>query len=644
MTSLHYMYNSATTPIKRDLMENIASGTKPFLKWAGGKRQLIPELMRHVPKNYNKYIEPFLGGAALFFHLMPKRAVLADLNEELINCYVVVRDDVKALLEELQAYRNESAFYYEVRSWQPENLEPVKRAARTIYLNKTGWNGLYRVNKSGQFNVPFGQRKSPNICDSETLISASSALQGAEIIHADYKETLRKYAQPGDFIFLDPPYHPVGGYSDFKRYTKEFFYEDNHIELRDEFQRLVSIGSYVLLTNSNTTFIRGLYGEFKYKAVNTRRMISSDPATRTGEDLIVIATEPAQKTNVKPNHRHSKLLENFPGTRFMGSKYRVIPFIWEAVKDLQFTSVLDAFSGSGCVSYMFKQQGKQVVSNDFMRFTYYFSKATVENSDTLLTEEDVSFLMAPNPKSGSFIADTFKGLYFSDAENEFLDALTANIELLDDQYKKALAYASIARACMKRRSRGIFTFVGERYDDGRRDLQINLQQHFVENVQIFNKAVFSNGWQNRSLNSDVFDLDVQTDLVYLDPPYYTPNSDNDYTRRYHFVEGLVRHWQGLEFMPKTKTKKFKRYETPFMYKDQVHNAFRKLIERFKNSILVVSYSSNSIPDKTDLTGMLKEYKANVEVHQVEHLYSFGTHASKVGNNANRAQEYIFVAY
>jgi DNA adenine methylase len=639
------MTNVLAIPLnKRDTLKNIVVDAKPFLKWAGGKRQLIPELVKHTPGTYNKYIEPFLGGGALFFHLRPEKAILADLNEELVNCYLVVRDNVYALIEELQQYVNDEKFYYEVRSWKYETLDDVRKAARTIYLNKTGWNGLFRVNKLGGFNVPFGRRKNPVICDSSTLISASLALKGAQIIHGDYKDVLKKYAKSGDFVFLDPPYYPVGEYADFKRYTKESFYAEDHIELRDEFSRLVDKGCFVVLTNSNTDFVRRMYENYTYKAVDTKRIISSDPLTRTGEDLIVIATKPVQRTNGKPTHHHGNLLELFPGTRYMGSKYRVVPFIWDAVKDLRFSSVLDAFSGTGCVSYMFKQQGKQVISNDFMKFTYYFAKATIENSSTILTESDIDFLMRNNSKSGTFIADTFKGLYFTDDENQFLDALVANIELLDDEYKKALSYASIARACMKRRSRGIFTFVGERYDDGRRDLHISLQQHFIENAQAFNSAVFDNGSQNHAFNSDVFNLDIQADLVYFDPPYYTPNSDNDYTRRYHFVEGLVRQWQGIEIMQKTKTKKFKRYETPFLHKDEVHHAFLKLIEKFKDSILVVSYSSNSIPDKTDLTGMLKEYKANVEVHQVEHLYSFGTHASKVGNNANRAQEYIFVAY
>lgn len=379
------------------------------------------------------------------------------------------------------------------------------------------------------------------------------------------------------------------------------------------------------------------------EVVETRRNISSKASTRTGEDLIVVGTQLLDRTPHQLSFTGGQLLEHFPGTRYMGSKYRVLSFLWQCIEDLRFDSVLDAFSGSGCVSYMFKQYGKRVISNDFMQFTYHFANALIENSNVRLDESDVQMLMEPNADAGSFIADTFRGLYFSDEENRFLDSLRANIELLDDTYKRSLALSAISRACLKRRPRGIFTYVGDRYDDGRRDLQIDLQDHFLENVDAFNAAVFNNRQQNEAFGCDVFDMEVEADLVYLDPPYYTPKSDNDYTRRYHFVEGLVRRWQGVQIQYRTKTKKFKRYDTPFISKDTVHTAFDQLFEKFRDSILVVSYSSNSIPEKGELVAMLKKYKSNVRVHQVEHLYSFGTHGHKVGSNANRAMEYIFVA-
>lgn len=614
------------------------------MKWAGGKTQLLPELRKHVPEQFNRYIEPMMGAGAMFFDLQPKNAILSDANEELVNAYVVVRDQVEELIKKLKNFKNDEKKYYEVRSQDPLGLSPVYRAARLIYLNKTCFNGLYRVNKQGQFNVPFGHRKNPNICDAENLRAASNALSGVKILQGDYLKTLKKYAQPGDFIFLDPPYHPVSDYADFKRYTKEFFYEEDHISLRDEVDRLVQNGCYVLLTNSSTGFVRDLYKSYSYIVVDTKRIISSNANTRTGQDLVVIATKPQGKTKSLLALRGKKILENFPGTRYMGSKYRVLPFILDTLKDIKFDSVLDAFSGSTCVSYMFKQQGKRVVSNDFMQFTYHFANALIENNNVTLTEDDKRHLLSANKRAGTFIADTFSGLYFTDEENHFLDVARANIELLDNKYKKSLALAALSRACMKRRARGIFTFTGNRYDDGRRDMQIDLKQHFVENIDAFNKAVFDNSCKNLAFGLDVFDLDVDVDLVYLDPPYFTPNSDNDYSRRYHFVEGLVRQWQGVEIQYDTVTKKFKRYETPFYSKDSIYGAFEKMFEKFKKQVIVLSYSSNSVPDKSELVSLLKRYKRHVNVHQIEHTYSFGNQGSKVGDNANKVNEFIFVAH
>lgn len=617
---------------------------KPFLKWAGGKTQLLPELRKHIPDQFNRYIEPMMGAGAMFFDLQPKHAILADSNEELVNAYTVVRDSVEELISKLKHFKNDEKIYYEIRSQDPLGLSPVYRAARLIYLNKTCFNGLYRVNKQGQFNVPFGHRKNPTICDADNLRAASQALAGVKVLLGDYLKTLKKYAQPGDFIFLDPPYHPVSNYADFKRYTKEFFYEEDHVSLRDEVDRLVQNGCYVLLTNSNTDFVRDLYKRYSYFVVDTRRNISSKAATRTGEDLVVVATKPQGKTKSLLALRGKQILENFPGTRYMGSKYRVLPFILDTLKDIRYDSVLDAFSGSTCVSYMFKQQGKRVVSNDFMQFTYHFANALIENNNVVLTDDDKKILLSANKKAGTFIADTFSGLYFTDEENRFLDVARANVDLLKNKYKKSLALAALSRACMKRRARGIFTFTGDRYDDGRRDMQIGLKQHFIENIDAFNKAVFDNAQKNLAFGLDIFDLDVDVDLVYLDPPYFTPNSDNDYSRRYHFVEGLVRQWQGVEIQYDTVTKKFRRYETPFYSKDSIYQAFEKMFEKFKKQIIVLSYSSNSVPDKSELVNLLKKYKKHVKVHQIEHTYSFGNQGNKVGDNANKVNEFVFVAY
>lgn len=260
---------------------------KPFLKWAGGKTQLIPELAKLIPLQYNKYIEPFIGGGAFFFFLNPEKSIISDSNAELITTYKAVRDNVEAIIKLLSKYKNEETFFYKIRSLDTAKLTDIERAARLIYLNKTCFNGLYRVNKKGEFNVPFGKRDN-NFLNKETLRDASEFLQNTKILNSDYLKTLQKYAKPGDFIFLDPPYYPVGKFSDFKRYTKEFFYHQDQVKLRDEFDRLVQLGCHVLLTNSDHPTILELYKNYEIRIIETKRLISSNPETRVGKDIIVI--------------------------------------------------------------------------------------------------------------------------------------------------------------------------------------------------------------------------------------------------------------------------------------------------------------------------------------------------------------------
>lgn len=329
----------------------------------------------------------------------------------------------------------------------------------------------------------------------------------------------------------------------------------------------------------------------------------------------------------------------------MGSKQSILPEIWEALQDLRYNTVLDGFSGSGCVGYMFKAKGKAVISNDYLKYAYTIADALIANNDEILSPEDVEELLAPNPKRSDFIQRTFQGLYFSDEDNAFLDNTLANVNQLKSHFKRSLALAALSRACIKRRPRGIFTYVGDRYDDGRRDLQLSLKSHFVEAVQLLNSAVFDNGQTNVALNDDIFSLEVEADLCYFDPPYYTPHSDNDYLRRYHFVEGLCCNWQGVEILTHTVTKKLKKYPTPFDSRQEVYPAFRRLFERFSESTIVLSYSSNGLPERDEILAMLREVKGrdNVEVRSIDHRYSFGTHSHKVGNRKNVVQEYLFIA-
>lgn len=249
----------------------------PFVKWAGGKTQLLGQLEKHVPQRFNTYYEPFVGGGALFFHIQPDNAVLADSNNELINAYTVVRDNVEALIELLSTYKHSKKFYYSLRSQQP--LEPIERAARFIYLNRTCFNGLYRVNKMGEFNVPMGAYRNPTICNSGLLRACSEVLQRVKLLALDYKDTLA-LAGEGDFAYLDPPYHPVSKYSDFKRYTREFFYEQDQIELKHVVDHLVEKGCAVVASNSYCDFILDLYSDYEIISVAARRSINSDPSKR----------------------------------------------------------------------------------------------------------------------------------------------------------------------------------------------------------------------------------------------------------------------------------------------------------------------------------------------------------------------------
>ena len=615
---------------------------KPILKWAGGKTQMLGELMPRVPKTYGRYIEPFFGGGALFFSLKPENAIIADSNPELINMYLQVAHHVDDVIECLQKYENTSEMFYEVRSLDWQTLPKAEAAARTIYLNKTCFNGLYRVNRSGQFNTPFGKYKNPKICDIDALRLASEALRKADILCGDYILVLEHYAQPGDFVFLDPPYLPISENSDFKRYTKEQFYEDDHVELAKMIDTLHERGCYVILTNSNHPLVHQLYEQYKIEVIQTKRHISCHGDTRKGEDVIV--TIPPEKKKKVKSEPLSDQVSLYPPTRFMGSKRKLLGEIWNVASRFEFDSVVDLFSGSGIVGYMFKSHGKTVISNDYIAMSATFTKAMVENNTVTLPIAEAEKLLIKQGEVDHFVSDTFKDLYYTDEENELIDILRTNIAAIDDQYKKAIAMTALIRACTKKRPRGIFTYTGHRYDDGRKDLQKSLSQQFLEAVEAVNNAVFDNHKTNKSVNGDAMALEVEKpDLVYIDPPYYSPLSDNEYVRRYHFIEGLARDWKGVEIQEHTKTKKFKSYPTPFSTKNGAYDAFDKLFSKFSDSILIVSYSSNSLPTQEDMVELMKKYKKHVEVVPVDYKYAFGNQAD-AKTHRNSVQEYLFIGY
>lgn len=626
------------------LKQAIAVPAKPILKWAGGKTQMLGDLLPKVPSSYGRYIEPFFGGGAMFFALQPEQAVIADSNPELINLYRQVANHVDDVICQLKKYENTQEMFYAVRGQDWTMLPEAEAAARIIFLNKTCFNGLYRVNKKGQFNVPFGKYKKPKICDEEGLKAASAALKKAEIVCGDYLLVLEHYAQPGDFVFLDPPYLPISEYSDFKRYTKEQFYEEDHVELAKMVKTLHERGCHVILTNSNHPLVHELYAPFTIDVIQTKRHISCNGSTRKGEDVIV-TIPPKQRTLIKLLPKPlPEQVSAYPPTRFMGSKSKLLSEIWSVASQFNVDTVVDLFSGSGIVGYMFKAQGKSVISNDYMAMSATFTKAMIENNTVTLPLEEAERLLVAHKESDHFVSTKFQGLYYTDEENDLIDTLRTNIAAIRDPYKHAIAMTALIRACTKKRPRGIFTYTGHRYDDGRKDLQKSLAEQFLDAVEAVNSAVFDNGKVNRSKHGDAMDLRVeQADLVYIDPPYYSPLSDNEYVRRYHFVEGLARDWKGVEIQEHTQTKKFKSYPTPFSTRKGATDAFDRLFKKFANSILIVSYSSNSLPTQDEMVAIMAKYKKHVEVIPIDYKYSFGNQ-NEAKTHRNSVQEYLFVGY
>lgn len=246
---------------------------KPFVKWVGGKRQLMKQFRDmdlYPPEDFNleiaAYFEPFVGGGAMFFDLLPKKSVLSDMNLELTTTYNVIKKDVESLIKKLKEHqkKNSREYFLKIRAQEIAKLSDINIAARFIYLNRTGFNGLYRVNGRGQFNVPYGANKNPLICDEENLKKASKAMKSTKIFHEDYKNVLKR-AKKGDFIYFDPPYYPVSKTASFTSYTKEGFLEKEQTELRDVFVKLHKRGCFVMLSNSDTPFINKLYSNLDKK-------------------------------------------------------------------------------------------------------------------------------------------------------------------------------------------------------------------------------------------------------------------------------------------------------------------------------------------------------------------------------------------
>lgn len=258
-----------------DLTPAPAAGDKarPFLKWVGGKTQLLPEILARFPERFGRYFEPFLGGGAVFFALAPERAVLTDVNARLIATYQAIRDELPAVVAALHQHRAERDHYYRVRALDPDTLRAPQAAARMLFLNRTCFNGLYRVNRRGEFNVPFGDYRNPTLCDESNLRAVALRLSGADLRVASVFDVAQE-ARRGDLVYLDPPYDPVSPTASFTAYTAAGFGRAEQERLATLFRALARRGVHVVLSNSDTPFIRELYRDFCVEQVFARRAIN----------------------------------------------------------------------------------------------------------------------------------------------------------------------------------------------------------------------------------------------------------------------------------------------------------------------------------------------------------------------------------
>jgi len=277
------------------LLETRDKSVAPILKWVGGKRQLLTEIVNHLPKNIKKYryFEPFVGGGAVLFSLQPQNAVINDFNDELINVYHVIKSHVDELIIDLQKHTNDADYFYNIRSCDRtsefQKLTPIQRASRILYLNKTCFNGLYRVNKAGEFNAPFGRYKNPNIVNESTLIAVNKYLNINDIIiqSGDYAEIL-KLADSKSFVYLDPPYHPISENSNFTGYVQGGWNDSDQVRLKDVCDQLTRKGVKFLQSNSSSLFIKELYKDYHISTVKAIRAINSNGEDRGAIDEFLI--------------------------------------------------------------------------------------------------------------------------------------------------------------------------------------------------------------------------------------------------------------------------------------------------------------------------------------------------------------------
>lgn len=331
----------------------------------------------------------------------------------------------------------------------------------------------------------------------------------------------------------------------------------------------------------------------------------------------------------------------FPSTRFQGSKLKIVDWIWEAIKGLEFNSALDAFGGTGSVGYKLKEKGKKVTYNDILKFNRYIGLALIENDKVKLTDNDTDFLLRKHidVKYPTFVFDTFKDIYFTDDENRWVDMVVTNITLLDDIYKKALAFFALCQACIIKRPFNLFhrKNLYLRFSDVERNFgnkttwDTTFDAHFRKFIYEANQAVFSNGQQNKSLNSDIFDIEGEFDLVYIDTPYISKTGVGvDYFSFYHFLEGLTDYTKWAEKIDYgTKHKRLTGNGSIWTNKNYIYSGFDQLFNKFQNSIIVVSYRADGIPSIDELMTLLRKYKQNVsELKRKNYKYVLSTNHSE----------------
>ena len=331
----------------------------------------------------------------------------------------------------------------------------------------------------------------------------------------------------------------------------------------------------------------------------------------------------------------------FPKTRYQGSKAKLTNWIWEKICDLTFDTALDAFGGTGTISYRLKQENKQVTYNDSLRFNYWIGQALIENSETLLQEDDVEYILETHHSSyPTFIADTFQDIYFLDEENIWLDKVITNISHLENMYKRSLAFFALAQSCIIKRPYNLFhrknlyvrTANVERSFGNKASWDRPFESWFKHFVEEANQAVFSNGKTNRATNQDVYNIDGDYDLVYFDPPYISGKGVAvDFRDFYHFLEGLTNYDQWLEMIDMTsKHRRLSRQRNDWIDKHRIYRAFERVFERHADSILVVSYRSDGIPSESELIRLLARFKSDIRIERFRN-YQYALSKNKTSN-------------